>query len=340
MPSPGPAAALDARRKAAIVVQFLLADGVRLPLADLPDEAQVALAREMGAIGVVDRATLDAVLTEFADRLESLGLAAPGTHGAALAALEGMLSPTAARRLGGPARDDGDPWGVLAGLAAPRLAALLTEEGPEVAAVALSKLPVALAAEALALLPGARARRVAHAVSRTAGISPAMVVEVGRALAAAWGRAPDAAFAAAPGDRLGAVLNTAPQAARDALLDGLDGDDPAFAAEVRRAIFTFAHLPRRLRPADVPRVLRGLEPRTIATALVAARSGTGGEAEAADFLLAALPQRLADSLREEMEGIARVRPAEGEAAQAAIVTAARDRAAAGEIELVEPEEAA
>ncbi|MFN7147207.1 MAG: ABC transporter ATP-binding protein, partial [Myxococcota bacterium] len=38
---------------------------------------------------------------------------------------------------------------------------------------------------------------------------------------------PDAAFAAAPGDRLGAVLNTAPQAARDALLDGLDGDDVA-----------------------------------------------------------------------------------------------------------------
>ncbi|EPX87217.1 Flagellar motor switch protein [Rubellimicrobium thermophilum DSM 16684] len=340
MPSPAPAAALDARRKAAIVVQFLLSDGVRLPIDTLPEETQIALAREMAAIGVVDRATLDAVLTEFADKLESLGLAAPATAQEALAALQGILSPAAARRLLENPETAKDPWAVLAALPVPRLAELLSAESPEIAAIALSKIPVARAAEALTRLPGERARRVAHAVSRTAGVSPAMVQEIGRALAATYGQTPEAAFADKPGDRLGAVLNTAPQTAREALLEGLEGEDPAFAAEVRRAIFTFAHLPRRLRPADVPRLLRGVEPRVIATALVAARAGSAEETAAADFLLAALPQRLADSLREEMEGIERVRPADGEAAQAAIVAAARERAAAGEIELLQPEETA
>ena len=112
------------------------------------------------------------------------------------------------------------------------------------------------------------------------------------------------------------------------MLDGLDGADRDFAQGVRKAIFTFAHVPRRLKAADVPRVLRAVEPRLIAQALVVARQGPPEDGASADFILASLPQRLGDSLREEMETLGAVKPKDGEAAQAALVSAIREAAAA------------
>ncbi|TNC73438.1 FliG C-terminal domain-containing protein [Rubellimicrobium roseum] len=338
--APDPAR-LDRRRKAAIVVRLLLSDGQLPPLSGLPEEAQVRLTREMAQLSVVDRSTLDAVIAEFADELEGVGLAVQGGEESALAALSSHISPSAAARLKAEAalRNGTDPWGAVAALGIPELAALLTRESVEVAAVALSKLPVAKAAEVLGKLPGEQARRITYAVSRTSRVAPEAVLRIGRALAEDYCMAPAPAFAAPPEERLGAILNSSPPATREEVLGGLDAADRDFAAGVRRAIFTWVHLPRRLRAADVPKVLRGVEPRTAALALAAAARGAPDEVATAEFLLGSLPQRLAESLREEMAGIERIKPAEAEAAQATVVTAVRDRAAAGEIELVDPEEA-
>ncbi|NAZ35555.1 FliG C-terminal domain-containing protein [Rubellimicrobium sp. CFH 75288] len=331
--------AIPPLRKAAIVVQFLAGDGRRLPLDALSEEAQVALARAVAALGVVDRGELDAVLAEFADRLDGIGLAAPRGAEAAIAALGDAISQGAARRLRGePSGAAPDPWGALAALPPADLARALTGEAVEVAAIALSRLPPAGASAALALIPGERARRIAHAIGRTARVAPDAVARLGATLAAEHATPSAAAFAAPPGVRLGSILNAAPAASREALLDGLEAEDGAFAADVRRALFTFGHIPRRLRAEDVPRVLRGLEGRRTALALAAARTGPPPEAEAAEFLLGALPQRLADTIREEMAGLGRWRAADGDAAKAELIAAIRARAEAGEIALRPPDE--
>lgn len=329
-------ATLDPRRKAAIVVQALLAAGDRPPLASLPDAAQVELAREMGRLAVVDRVTLHAVAAELADRIEGVGVAGPRGMAGALAALGTHISPEVAARLKAEAgRLNGDPWAAIAALPPERLADVLTAESVEVAAVVLSKLPVARAAEALGCLPGERARRVAFAVSRTGGVAQATVRLIGDAVARAHCEGAPPAFAAPPAERVGAILNSTAAATRSEVLDGLDGADRDFAQGVRKAIFTFAHIPRRLKAADVPRVLRAVEPRHVAQAIVFARAGAPEDGAAADFILASLPQRLAGSLREEMEILGAVKPKDGEAAQGALVTAIRDAAAAGEVELVQ-----
>ncbi len=331
---------MDRRRKAAIIVRYLLTDGVRPPLATLREDAQVELTREMARMGVVDRATLDAVLQEFADELEGVGLAPQPGDEAAIEAVAGHISPAAVARLRAEAalKRGMDPWAAVAGLPAPELANLLTRESVEVASVALSKLPTAKAAEVLGLLPGPQARRITFAVQRTSKIAPEAVARIGRALAEEYCMAPAPAFPQAPGERLGAILNSAKPDRRDEVLGALEVEDEAFAAEVRKAIFTFVHLPDRLKPADVPRVLRGVPPKTVAQALQGGRRGKPDEVAAADWLLAALPQRLADSIREEMELLGRVRPAQAEAAQADIVNRVREQATSGEIELVDPEE--
>lgn len=333
--------ALNGRQKAAILVQLLLAEGAELNLAALPEDMQAGLTEQMASMRLVDRDTLMAVVTEFVETLEQVGLSFPEGIEGALKALSGRLSPGATGRLRQLARASGhaDPWDRIAATDADTLADLLGAESVEVAAVALSKLPVATAAGLLGQLPGERARRIAYAVAQTEGIAPDIVQRIGVALAAELDRTPQPAFPAPPAARVGAILNSAPADLRESLLAGLDDEDGAFAQGVRKAIFTFGHIPHRLEAKDMPRVIREVEQRTLTTALAHALPQSDSPVgAAAEFILANLSQRLAANLRDEIEGAGRVRPAEGEAAMTEIVTSIRRLADTGELTLIDPDE--
>ncbi|GAB1363736.1 hypothetical protein MASR1M32_29720 [Rhodobacter sp.] len=56
---------LSARQKAAVVVRYMIAEGAKIPLAQLPDHMQQALAEQMGAMRLIDRQTLESVVAEF-----------------------------------------------------------------------------------------------------------------------------------------------------------------------------------------------------------------------------------------------------------------------------------
>lgn len=329
---------LTRRRKAAMVVQLALAGGRPLPLDRLPERVQIALARELATLNLVDRTTLDRVAAEFAAELAGIALSAPSSLDAALKLLEGHISPAAAAAL----RDEhdratgADPWPRVLALEPEDLHPIMDSESVEVCAVVLSKLPVAKAAALLGLLPGERARRITYAVSRTQGVSPSAVHRIGEALAETYGRAPPPAFAEKPGRRVGAILNSSPAATREDLLASLRDEDPAFAEEVRRAIFTFPDLPERVAPQDIAKVIRLVDPADLATALGAATTAGGALKTAADFVLAGISQRMAASLREEMEERGPISPQEAEAAQGRVIAAIRAAADAGEIDLRSP----
>lgn len=335
--------ALSGRQKAAILVRLLLVEGADLSLATLPEAMQAELTEQMAQMRLIDRDTLDAVVSEFIETLEQVGLSFPDGIDGALKALSGKLSPGAAGRLRQLARARGhaDPWDRIAATETDPLLELLAPESPEVVAVVLSKLPVSRAAEMLGRMPGERARRVALAVARTEGIAPETVIRIGAALAAELDRKPPSAFVARPAARVGAILNSVDQGLRDALLAGLEAEDEDFAQGVRKAIFTFAHIADRLTPLDVPKALRGLDQTVLVTALCHALPLTGtAQAVSAEFLLANMSQRIAANLRDEIEQRGRVKPRDGEAAGAAVVAHLRSLADAGEITLAVPDDAA
>ncbi|GGL63682.1 FliG C-terminal domain-containing protein [Wenxinia marina] len=336
--APRGAPPLSRRRKAALIVQLALADGRALPLAELPEDAQVDLTRELGRIRLVDRETLASVAEEFLDSLDNLGLSASGGLDRAIEALSSHISPEAAARARAEvARARGlDPWPRVVALPPAELQALMENESTEVAAVCLSKLDVGKAAELLARLPGPLARRITYAVSLTSGIQPPAVRRIGEALAAQYAVKPEKAFEAPPVDRVGAILNSSKTATREAVLDALEEEDPAFAEDVRRAIFTFKDIPARLAAIDVPVVLRAVDNDRLVTALAAAMATGGAEASAAEYLLDNISQRLADNLRDEMKGKTGLKRSVAEAAWGEVVTAIRTRAESGEITLVEP----
>ena len=343
-PAPRPAlqgAALSRRAKAAIVVQFLLQEGADVPLSTLPRDLQVELTRQLGAMRYVDRATLRAVMEEFANDLDDIGLRFPGGIAGALNALEGRLDPAMARRLRREtgARRGGDPWARIAALEPERLVGFAQAESVEVAAVLISKLDVAKAAELLGLLPGDRARRIAYAVSMTANVTPDAVDRIGQSLVAQLDEEPARAFDQPPVARVGEILNFAPTLTREDVLTGLDETDKAFAEAVRKAIFTFADMPARLDPRDVPKITRDVDQAVIVTALAGAGAGTEAEATAAQFLLDNLSKRMAQALREEAADRGDVPLREAEAPMGKIVAAIRDMSASGEIKLRKPGEA-
>lgn len=329
---------LTGRQKAAIIVRVLLSKGTDLPLRDLPEETQADLTQALGRMRSIDRATLDAVIEEFVSEVESLGLTFPGGLAGALNALDGRISPHTAARLRKEAgvKLAGDPWDRVRSLPAKDILPLIEQESIEVAAIVLSKLDVGKAAEVLGTLPGDRARRITYAISQTAGVTPEALERIGISLAAQIESQRSSAFDKGPVERVGAILNFSTAATRDDMLSGLDETDKEFAEQVRKAIFTFANIPARIAARDVPKVIRNVEQSSLVTAVAAATEGPEGAA--AEYLLANMSGRLADSIREEAKDAGKIKAKDAEAAMTEIVNAIRAMEAAGDLLLVAEED--
>lgn len=324
---------LTSRQKAAVVVRMMLADGAEMDLSRLPRDLQAMLAQEMSGMDILDRDTCNAVLTEFCDRLEAVGVTFPGSIDGTLDILDGHLSPdtTSQLRLIAALNGVSDPWDRIAALDSAQLAELARTEAVELAAVMFSRLPVARASEVFGLLDTALARQIAYAMSLTGGIEAPALRRIGLALMRAIDGLPRPAIDTQPVEKVGAILNFAPAVTRDVVLAGLDQDDAEFAGKVRKAIFTWANIPRRIDPRDIPRILREVDAATITKAMAGA---TGDDAPTVEFLLAGLSTRLAGSMREEIAGLGKVTAKDAEEAMATVVAVIRRMEQAGELFLI------
>lgn len=327
---------LSKRQKAAIVVRVLLAEGAEIALSDLPDPLQEELARQMSEMRFVDRATLSTVVEEFLAEIEEIGISFPGGIEGALAMLDGTISAATASRLRKQAglAFCGDPWGKIGELATPQLVETMAQESIEISAVMLSKLKVAKAAEVLGRLPGDRARRITYAMSQVNAVKPETVRKIGLAMIQQFEAQPATAFSDSPVARVGAILNYAMSATRDEMLAGLDEQDSGFADEVRKEIFTFAHIPVRIAPLDVPKILREIPQETLA---IIVSGATGPMAETVEFMLSNMSKRLAETIREEA-GEVSPKAREVEEAASSVVIRIRELEAQGEIALLSPDE--
>ena len=317
--------------------------GMPLPPGTLSPEEEAQLAGALGTLDGVAPEELAAVIDEFLQALSpSEGAAAPAAGPPPLPELPSLpiIEPLAPLPGGGGTVeiDTGpDPWDKVLEQDDAVLLGVLSAEAPEVGAIVLSKLKVSRAAQLLGGLPGPLARRITYAVSLVSPVSPRTVARIGEALGAELGRDVPRAFAGGPVERVGALLNFSRAATRDDVLEGLGETDPGFAEAVRRSIFTYANIPARVGVRDVPKILRAVEQKVLVTAL-AASSASEEAQKTADFILANISQRMAETIRGEMQDLGAVKPADGEAAMTAVVAAIRELEEAGEIYLVAEEE--
>ncbi|MFT6605811.1 MAG: flagellar motor switch protein FliG [Halocynthiibacter sp.] len=334
MPS---APVMSRKQKAAIVVRLLLSEGAVISLEKLPEEMQVELTRQMTTMRYIDRDTLSFVVDEFLQELESIGLSFPGGLEGALTVLDGTISPSTVARLRKQAGFSltGDPWERISDLDVDRLLPVLEKESVEVGAVLLSKLKVSKAAELLGMLPGTRARKITYAVSLTGAIAPHVVQKIGISLSAQLDALPARAFADGPVERVGAILNFSPAATRDDVLAGLSEDDQAFADLVRKSIFTYANIAKRIDARDIPKVIRDIDQEVLIKAMA---GSTEANKPSTDFILANMSKRMSDSLREEIDAIGTVKEKDAEEAMGTVVATIRELEAEGELFLVAEDE--
>ncbi|MDB5665298.1 FliG C-terminal domain-containing protein [Cypionkella sp.] len=106
---------------------------------------------------------------------------------------------------------------------------------------------------------------------------------------------------------------------------------------MRKAIFTFVHLPQRVLGRDIPKLIRIVDQPQLITALAASADNPDWQLTA-DFILSNMSQRMAQGLREEMETRGRVKEKDAEDAMNQIIAAVRQLEAAGELVLVQDEE--
>jgi flagellar motor switch protein FliG len=277
-------AGLTKREKAAVIVRALLGGGGELSLSTLAIEQQSGLMDQMRQMRPLDRGTVEAVIDEFVAELESTALTFPKDIGGTLDLMGKSLDPSLAGRLRKEAglAPQSNPWETIAGLPVTQLVDLLAGESIEVSAVVLSKLQVAKAVEILAALPGERAGRITYSISVTTGVTPQAIELIGISTVDQLGTQPVQAFDDSSVERVGAILNFARAQTRDDVLVGLDETDPKFAEDVRKSIFTFANIPERIDPRDVPKITKDVALEQLLTALSAALS-TGMEAPPISF---------------------------------------------------------
>ncbi len=324
---------LSAKQKAAVIVRLVLAEGEDMDLARLPTGLQTELAQEMALMGLVDRDTRNAIVAEFCDVLEAVGVSFPGDIDGTLDLLDGHLSPDTTDRLRRMAalNGTGDPWDRIATLSTHLLAELARNEAVEIAAVMFSKLPVPRAAEVFGLLDPELARQIAYSMSLTSMIEAGALRRIGQALIQAADAIPRSALEGKAVDKVGAILNFSPSATRDSVLAGLETDDAGFAGEVRKTIFTWAHIPARIDPRDIARISREVENTVLTRALAGAK---GVNQPTVDFIMGGMSSRLAESMREEMEALGKVSTRDAEEAMDQVVAAIRRMEAAGDLFMI------
>ena len=328
---------LTRRRKAALIVQMLFRDGTGIPLTRMPEKLQAALAHELGAIRLVNKSTVESVASEFLEELDAVGLVAPGSTLQALDELGDKISPDLAERLRAEiiAAQNGDPWPMTAALSEDDLVNLMQVESIHVGAIVLSKLPVAKAASLLGTLPGERARAISLAMSQTSDVAPDTVLRIGKALLRDHCEKATIAFNRGPDARLGAILNTSPALTREDVLTSLNGEDPEFADDVRRNIFTFGDIATRIKGTDIPICIRSVDANDLNVAIGAALAGSDADASGAEFILANMSQRMAGAIREAVADLGPVKGKAGEAAMNKVTSTIRDMVEDGTISYLE-----
>ncbi|MEO1276913.1 MAG: FliG C-terminal domain-containing protein [Pseudomonadota bacterium] len=331
-------AALDRAQKAAIVIGALGPEAAG-PLLGAMDEGNLrSFTAAMARLQRVDHEIVRHVIAEFLDAIRQQDTIVRGGLGKAREVLEPYVAEGLLNRL----LDDVDSpsasnvWKKLGKVSEEALAEFLAREHPQTAAVILSKLSSEHAGKVLNRLEPDRAREVVQGITRAQTLDTAVIEAIGVSVSRDFlATNQHATPRRNPAERVGAIMNFVSNETRDSILGHFEEHQPDFAEEIRRKMFTFEDIPKRLVPRDMALVVREADREQLLRALrYAAEQGS----PAVDFVFSGISSRIADQLRGEMAEMEKPRRKDGENAQTAVVAAIRALENRGEVRLLAPEE--
>jgi flagellar motor switch protein FliG len=205
----------------------------------------------------------------------------------------------------------------------------LAGEHPQVIALVLSHLPLALAARVIEGLDAETRGEVAGRFAKLESADPGVVAEVEQALARRVGLGGPVETSQAKGGvkPLAELLNNVAPDTEKGVLAELEEIDPTLAAEVRDLMFVFDDLVH-MDDRSMQEILRVVDSRTVALALKDAGGGVREKIEKN------LSQRAAEDITEIMTSLGPVRRTDIDAAKQEMVRTARRLEEEGKVMLV------
>ncbi len=313
-------------RKAAVLLMSLDEDDAAALLAKLPRRYVETVSIAIAQLDTVSGQEQEHIIGEFlASRPSALG---PNTGG--LDRAKSLVK----KALGKDATDmlnvlqqtlESLPFGFLHKVDPQNILSFMIEEHPQTIAMVLSHVPAPIAAAVLNGLPQAKQLAVIQRVAEMGQTSPEAIDEVENGLSTRMALFMTQSYQKAGGiPAVAEMLNVSDRATERSILDGLSKDKPELVSEIRRLMFVFEDVVK-LSDKDIQTVLKNVETNQWAMAL------KGASQALQDKVMKNMSQRAAETLKEEMEFLGKVRLSEVEAVQQRIVDVIRTLEDSGQL---------
>ncbi len=316
----------DGVRKAAVLLMSLDEDDAAALLAKLPRRYVETVSIAIAQLDTVSGQEQEHIIGEFlASRPSALG---PNTGGLdrAKALVKKALGKDATDMLNVLQQTlESLPFGFLHKVDPQNILSFMIEEHPQTIAMVLSHVPAPIAAAVLNGLPQAKQLAVIQRVAEMGQTSPEAIDEVENGLSTRMALFMTQSYQKAGGiPAVAEMLNVSDRATERSILDGLSKDKPDLVSEIRRLMFVFEDVVK-LSDKDIQTVLKNVETNQWAMAL------KGASQALQDKVMKNMSQRAAETLKEEMEFLGKVRLSEVEAVQQRIVDVIRTLEDSGQL---------
>lgn len=312
------------------VAIFLIAIGVKnaAPILNKLNEDELEYVTvEIAKMKNLPPEVVDKVLIEFHELMQAQRYTTQGGLEFAQNVLEDAFGREKARNLLMKVKDATEITGfkLLQAVNPNELLNFLQKEHPQTIALILANMKTRQAAEILSDLPPELQGEVAYRLATMGKTSPELLKEIERALTTQMESVFGGQLFRSGGVRTVAeILNSASRSTETNVLESIVQKDAELATEIKKLMFVFEDLVRLI-DRDIQRVLKGIDIKTLATALKIASD------ELKEKIFKNMSEEAAEALKEEIEYLGPVRVKEVEAAQRQILDHVQELENNGEI---------
>ena len=324
-PAPPPLSDAEA---AAVMVMLLGEDQAGRILAQLdPIELQL-LGEKMCALGDISPESIIHSITGFVERTEKLGIRADGRVDHVRKLMNRAIGDVKAENMMArilPDEPQTSSLELARWLNASAIAPLVRGEHPQAVAVLLAQLDADVAAQVLHTLPNEAQTQVVHRIATMGPVSSDAISMLDELLSRRISECHGAGVLHMGGAREAAdIINSSGKVVEKRVLPEIAKMDKNLAKKIEAEMFKFEHL-FVLDAQSMGSLLREVESDVLINAL------KGTEADSREVFFRAMSSRAADGVRDEINARGRLKMADVQEAQKAIVAVARRLAAEGVI---------
>lgn len=314
-------------QKAAIVITSIGAENAAHVYKRLSDDEVEKLTFEVSSLPYMDIGQVDAVLNEFYELCLTQKVITEGGIDYARSVLEKAYGPEMAQKLMEKVSKSMQTkaFEFVRKSDYKNLLAIIQNEHPQTIALVLSYVNSEQASAVLQELPREKRVEVVERIAKMESASPETVKAIESTLERKFAAVVSMDLTEVGGiNYVADVLNKVDRGTEKYIFDELSARDPALVEEIKKKMFVFEDI-LSLDSMSIQRFIRDVETKDLAIAI------KGSNAEVAATLYANMPQRMQESIQQEIEYLHNVRMRDVDEAQQRIVGIIRHLEEEGEL---------